>query len=162
MEGRFRRSSWNVWRVDHQSCHIRKPSYQFLKPETNKGNFRLYFELFEKKYRGRHHSEILKTNTIHLNSQKLFNNWICHFGSWFNDYWTSRVKEIVKFYRFVRTKKYQNAALCTASLLDAFIDIVVATKGADHDDSSTTPAIDNLITMNNVRAWFLILFYIFI
>ena len=72
------------------------------------------------------------------------------------------LRKLYKFYRFVRTKKYQNAALCTASLLDAFIDIVVATKGADHDDSSTTPAIDNLITMNNVRAWFLILFYIFI
>ena len=35
----------------------------FLKPETNKVDFRLYFELFEKSYRGRHHSEISKANT---------------------------------------------------------------------------------------------------
>ena len=35
----------------------------FLKPETNKGDFRLYFELVEKSCRGHHHSEILKTNT---------------------------------------------------------------------------------------------------
>ena len=39
-----------------ETCH-------FLKPETNKGDFRLYFELVEKSCRGRHHSEILKTNT---------------------------------------------------------------------------------------------------
>ena len=37
--------------------------YQYIKPETNKGNFRLYFELVEKSCRGRHYSEILKTNT---------------------------------------------------------------------------------------------------
>ena len=35
----------------------------FFKPENNKGEFRLYFELFEKSCRGRHHSEISKTNT---------------------------------------------------------------------------------------------------
>ena len=35
----------------------------FLKPETNKGDFILYFEFVEKSCRGRHHSEILKTNT---------------------------------------------------------------------------------------------------
>jgi hypothetical protein len=34
----------------------------FLKPESNKGEFRLYFELFEKSCRGSHHSEISKTN----------------------------------------------------------------------------------------------------
>jgi hypothetical protein len=38
----------------------------FLKPETNKGDFRLYFELFEKSCRGRHHSEISKKNTKNL------------------------------------------------------------------------------------------------
>ena len=32
-------------------------------PETNKSEFRLYFELFENSCRGRHHSEISKTNT---------------------------------------------------------------------------------------------------
>ena len=37
-------------------CHL-------LKPETNKGDLRLYCELFEESYRGCHHSEILKTNT---------------------------------------------------------------------------------------------------
>ena len=35
----------------------------FSKPESNKGEVRLYFELFEKSCRGRHHSEISKTNT---------------------------------------------------------------------------------------------------
>jgi hypothetical protein len=35
----------------------------FLKPKTNKGDFRLYFEILEKSCRGRHHSEISKTNT---------------------------------------------------------------------------------------------------
>ena len=35
----------------------------FLKPETDKGDFRLYFVLVEKSCRGRHHSEILKINT---------------------------------------------------------------------------------------------------
>ena len=29
-------------------------------PETNKSDFRLYFELFEKSYGGRHHSEKFK------------------------------------------------------------------------------------------------------
>ena len=65
-----------------------------------------------------------------------------------------------KFYKVVRTKKHQNAALCTASLLDAFIDVVVATKGADHDDSSTTPAIDKIITMKNAKAWVSIVSYL--
>ena len=35
----------------------------FDKPETNKGEFRLYFVLVEKSFRGRHHSEMLKSNT---------------------------------------------------------------------------------------------------
>jgi hypothetical protein len=52
------RSQWNS--RDYASnvaiCH-------FLKPETNKGDFRLYFELVEKSCRGLHHSEISKTNT---------------------------------------------------------------------------------------------------
>ena len=34
----------------------------FFKLETNKGDFTLYFELVEKSCKGRHHSEILKTN----------------------------------------------------------------------------------------------------
>jgi len=38
--------------------------YYFLKPETNKDDFRLYFELLEKSYRGRHHSEISNSNTM--------------------------------------------------------------------------------------------------
>ena len=37
--------------------------YHFLKPERTSGNFRPYFEFYENKYRGRHHSEISKTNT---------------------------------------------------------------------------------------------------
>ena len=43
-----------------------------LKPETNKGEFRLYFELVEKSCRGRHHSEISKTNTKTL----IYSIWI--------------------------------------------------------------------------------------
>ena len=39
------------------------PYIIFLKPETNKDYFRLYFELLEKSYRGRHHTEISRTNT---------------------------------------------------------------------------------------------------
>ena len=35
----------------------------FFQPETNKGDFRLYFELVEKSCRGNHRSEILKTIT---------------------------------------------------------------------------------------------------
>ena len=35
----------------------------FFKCENNKGEFRLYFELFEKSCRGRHHSKISQTNT---------------------------------------------------------------------------------------------------
>ena len=34
----------------------------FFKPETNRGQFKLYFENFEKKLQGSHHSEISKTN----------------------------------------------------------------------------------------------------
>ena len=44
----------------------------FFKPESNKGEFRLYFELFEKSCRGRHHSEISKTNAKTL----IFSIWI--------------------------------------------------------------------------------------
>ena len=36
--------------------------YHFLQSESNKGDFRLYFELLEKSYRGRHPSELSKTN----------------------------------------------------------------------------------------------------
>ena len=61
------RSHWNS--RDYGSnvaiCH-------FLKPATNKGDFRLYFLLAEKSYRGRHHSEILKTNTKTL----IYSIWI--------------------------------------------------------------------------------------
>ena len=49
----------------------------FLKPETNKGDFRLYFELVEKSCRGRHHSEISKTNTKTL----IYSIWIRPQGS---------------------------------------------------------------------------------
>ena len=49
----------------------------FLKPETNKGDFRLYFVLVEKSCRGRHHSEILKTNTKTL----IYSIWIRPQGS---------------------------------------------------------------------------------
>ena len=66
------RSHWNS--RDYASnvaiCH-------FLKPETNKGDFRLYFELVEKSCRGRHHSEILKTNTKTL----IYSIWIRPQGS---------------------------------------------------------------------------------
>ena len=44
----------------------------FLKPDTNKGDFRLYFVYVEKSCRGRHHSEILKTNTKTL----IYSIWI--------------------------------------------------------------------------------------
>ena len=66
------RSHWNS--RDYGSnvaiCH-------FLKPETNKGDFRLYFVLVEKNCRGRHHSEILKTNTKTL----IYSIWIQPQGS---------------------------------------------------------------------------------
>ena len=39
-------------------CHL-------LKPETNKGDLRLYFELFEKSYRGHHQSEKFKNKYRH-------------------------------------------------------------------------------------------------
>ena len=51
--------------------------FHFLKPETNKGDFRLYFESVEKSCRGRHHSEILKTNTKTL----IYSIWIRPQGS---------------------------------------------------------------------------------
>ena len=66
------RSHWNS--RDYASnvaiCH-------FLKPETNKGDFRLYFELVEKSCRGRHHSEISKTKTKTL----IYSIWIRPQGS---------------------------------------------------------------------------------
>ena len=66
------RSHWNS--RDYGSnvaiCH-------FLKPETNKGDYRLYFVLVEKNCRGRHHSEILKTNTKTL----IYSIWIRPQGS---------------------------------------------------------------------------------
>ena len=49
----------------------------FFKPESNKGEFRLYFELFEKSCRGRHRSEISKTNAKTL----IFAIWIHPQGS---------------------------------------------------------------------------------
>ena len=49
----------------------------FFKPETNKGDFRLYLELVEKSCRGRHHSDILKTNTKTL----IYSIWIRPQGS---------------------------------------------------------------------------------
>ena len=50
--------------------------YQFLNPETNKANFRLFWELFEKIYRGRYHSEISKTNKKIMKSSQ----WTCPQG----------------------------------------------------------------------------------
>ena len=50
---------------------------KFFKPESNKGEFRLYFELFGKSCRGHHHSEISKTNTKTL----IFAIWIRPQGS---------------------------------------------------------------------------------
>ena len=49
----------------------------FFKPETNKGDFRLYFVLFEKNCRGRHLSEILKTSAKTL----IYSIWIRPQGS---------------------------------------------------------------------------------
>jgi hypothetical protein len=51
--------------------------YHFLKPETNKGDFRLYFVFVEKSCRGRHRSEILKTNAKTL----IYSIWIQPQGS---------------------------------------------------------------------------------
>ena len=66
------RSHWDSRDYDSNVaiCH-------FLKPETNKGDFRLYFVLVEKNCRGRHHSEILKTNTKTL----IYSIWIRPQGS---------------------------------------------------------------------------------
>ena len=72
-------------------CHQTRPnqflwlsaritSYEFMtlnQPETNKSEFILYFELFEKSCRGRHHSEISKTNAKTL----IFPIWIHPQGS---------------------------------------------------------------------------------
>ena len=44
----------------------------FFKPESNKVEFRLYFELFEKSCRGRHRSQISRTNAKTL----IFAIWI--------------------------------------------------------------------------------------
>ena len=65
------RSHWNSrdFGSNMTICH-------FLKPDTNKGDFRLYFELFEKSWRG-HHSEISKTNTKIL----IYSIWIHPQGS---------------------------------------------------------------------------------
>ena len=66
------RSYWNSrdYGLNVAICH-------FLKPATNKGDFRLYFLLVEKSCRGRHHSEILKTNTKTL----IYSIWIRPQGS---------------------------------------------------------------------------------
>ena len=49
----------------------------FFEPEINRGEFRLYFELFEKSCRGRHHSDISKPNAKTL----IFSIWILPQGS---------------------------------------------------------------------------------
>ena len=51
--------------------------YHFLKPETNKGDFRLYFELVQKSCWGHSHSKILKRNTKTL----ICSIWTCSQGS---------------------------------------------------------------------------------
>ena len=51
--------------------------YNFFKPQINKSDFRLYFEFLEKSCRGRHHSEISKTNAKTL----IFPIWIHPQGS---------------------------------------------------------------------------------
>ena len=54
-----------LWGISHRSFGnygTNAAIYNFFKPESNKGEFRLYFELFEKICRGRYHSEISKTN----------------------------------------------------------------------------------------------------
>ena len=52
-----------LWGKSHRNDGLNVAIYHFLKPETNKDDFRLYFELFEKSCRGRHHLEISKTDT---------------------------------------------------------------------------------------------------
>ena len=49
----------------------------FFKPKSNKGEFRLYFELFEKSCMKCHHAEISKTNAKTL----IFAIWIRPQGS---------------------------------------------------------------------------------
>ena len=66
------RSHWNSRDYDSNVAIC-----QFVKPETNKGDFRLYFVLVEKSCRGRHHSEILKTNAKTL----IYSIWIQPQGS---------------------------------------------------------------------------------
>ena len=56
--------TWEVDLIEFLEIMAQRQQYiYFFKPETNKCDFRLYFELVEKSCRGRHHSEILKTNT---------------------------------------------------------------------------------------------------
>ena len=69
-----------LWGISHWSFRNYGSNvaiYNFFKPESNKGEFRLYFELFEKSCRGRHHSEISKTNAKTL----IFSIWIRPQGS---------------------------------------------------------------------------------
>ena len=69
-----------LWGISHWSFRnygSNAAIYNFFKPESNKGEFRLYFELFEKSCRGRHHSEISKTNAKTL----IFAIWIHPQGS---------------------------------------------------------------------------------
>ena len=69
-----------LWGTSHWSFRnydLNAAIYNFFKLESNKGEFRLYFELIEKSCRGRHHSEILKTNTKTL----IYSIWIRPQGS---------------------------------------------------------------------------------
>ena len=69
-----------LWGISHWSFRnygSNAAIYNFFKPESNKGEFRLYFELFEKSCRGRHRSEISKTNAKTL----IFAIWIHRQGS---------------------------------------------------------------------------------
>ena len=69
-----------LWSISHwtfRNYGSNAAIYNFFKPEIDKGDFRLYFELFEKSCRGRHHSEISKTNAKTL----IFPIWIRPQGS---------------------------------------------------------------------------------
>ena len=69
-----------LWGISHGSFRnygSNAAIYNFFEPEINRGEFRLYFELFEKSCRGRHHSEISKTNAKTL----IFPIWIHPQGS---------------------------------------------------------------------------------
>ena len=59
------------------SAQMLQYTYNFFKPKKHKGEFRLYFELYEKSCRGRHHSDILKPNAKTL----IFSIWIHPQGS---------------------------------------------------------------------------------